>query len=346
MTPRALIIDDDTGIRRVVRSVLDSLGHGYCEAGSQESARKIIGAEPLSYILLDMEIPEKELRGLPRIQNGLNLLEEIVQSPGTAHIPVIVMTAHGARDPQLAVEVLTNGAANWINKPFPSTGRTLDKVIKQTLAKRPARATPRTASGPEPKPFTGGEMTFFPDRVELCNVKIAGLQSHTHIRKILDCLRKKNSMGRYVAFSGEELATQIGAGDANTVFSAIAEFRKKARSLLGKEAGFICGDDDVIENSGGYRLKASITICEGAGVDTAVNIEPPNHTQHTAESRQQWIVEQLQNGVQLRLIDITKAFSYSKRTALRDIGQLRERGIVVYHGDPRDGYYSLASKSK
>lgn len=344
MQHRALIVDDDASIRRIVRSVLDSLGHKYAEASSQESARKILARGGFTYALLDLEIPEKDSRGIPRIPNGLNLLEEIVANAETANLPVIVMTAHGTEKPHLAVECLTTGAANWINKPFPVTDRTLDKVIKQTLSKRPARSNPLPKPATEErKAFAGGELVFYPDRVELSGVKVAGAQGMTHIRQILDALKKKNSTGRHVAFSGEELAEMVSAEGQNSISSTIGEFREKVVDLLRKNAGLECGEYGVIENAGGYRFAAGIVVVDGApGKDAPEAIVPPTGKGHTAQSRQDWIVDQLKRGTLLRVADIVKAFGCSNRTAIRDTGELKKKGLVQYHGDAKDGYYTLS----
>lgn len=345
MQHRALIVDDDASIRRIVRSVLDSLGHKYAEASSQESARKILAGGGFTYVLLDLEIPEKDLRGIPRIQNGMNFLEEVSSEPATAAIPVIVMTAHAANNNRLIMDCIDTGASNYIDKPFPITQRTLDSVIKHTLRKRPGRLAPVIAQKGKPKQFEGGILAFFSDRVELCGVRIAGGENSTHIRKILDLLRKKNSAGRYVAFSGEELADEIGAESQNSISGTITEFREKVCNLLLKELSIECGEYGLIENAGGYRYAANIDVCG--------NEQSPEHTQAPAiavpsskqldkPERQAWIFEQCKNGVRLRLADIMKALRCSDRTAIRDTGDLKKKGLIQYHGDAKSGYYSLS----
>lgn len=344
MQHRALIVDDDASIRRIVRSVLDSLGHQYDEASSQESARKIIMKGLSTYVLLDLEIPEKDSRGLPRIQNGLNLLEEIANNPETLSLPVIVMTAHGSNNNHLAVECLTTGAANWINKPFPVTDRTLDKVIKQTLSKRPVRLPPPPSTSGKLKPFEGGVLSFLPSQVELEGHRVAGGDSV--MRSILEELRVKNAAGKFTKHSTEELARKIRCdGGPNTITRSIYEFRKKVTQVMQDRAGVSCEEGDVIESVDGYRFKEWITI-SGVNDSTCAleKVEPPPNEaiqRKDAESRQKWILEQLERGVRLRVVDIVEAFKCSPRTAFRDTDSLRKKKLIKFHGERNDGHYVL-----
>jgi DNA-binding NtrC family response regulator len=108
---RALVVDDDRQILEAVADILTSLGHAYDLASTQEEARGYLGSGRHDYVLLDLEIPVRQ-GGLPRIQNGLNLLAETLKAPGMENVPVIVMTAHGRDGPHLAVEAMKTGAVD------------------------------------------------------------------------------------------------------------------------------------------------------------------------------------------------------------------------------------------
>ena len=47
--------------------------------------------------------------------------------------PVIVITAHGNDGPHQGVDCIRMGATDYIPKPFPIRGRTLDKAILEAL---------------------------------------------------------------------------------------------------------------------------------------------------------------------------------------------------------------------
>jgi CheY-like chemotaxis protein len=338
MKHKCLIVDDDAAIRRVAARVAISLNHGHAEAASMESARKRL--TDVTYILLDMELPETDSRGFPRIQNGLNLLEEWVQSPETAHIPIIVMTAHGKTDPTLAVEVLTAGAANWINKPFPATGRTLDKVIKETLSKRTTKQPPVDIQPRKGQHFAGGELSFQPSHISLLGHKIAGDDSL--IRNIYEELSVKDQRGVYVKFTAEEFAERFRCdGGASSVRKAIADSRKKiVRTLLDRE-GIICTENDVIQSVDGYQLKVWITVNRQPSVEERPRAAEPANPKNTSEGRRAWILDQVRNGVELRLSEICAVFKCSKRTALRDTEMLKKEGLLDFQGEPLRGYYVL-----
>ena len=99
--------------------------------------------------------------------------------------------------------MIKRGATDLIQKPFPSTGRTPDKAIKEVLAGK--HAPPQAVTPAKPKkaqPFKGGELVFYPDRVELCGTKIIGDTGIGHMRKILEALKETKASGKFVAYSG------------------------------------------------------------------------------------------------------------------------------------------------
>ena len=127
MTHRALVVDDDPDVLEMVGDILKSLGHKHDDATCQEEARKLLASNRYSYYLLDLEIPVEADHGFPRIQNGENLLAEIVQQRGARKEPIIVITGHGKKGPELAVRMMKLGAADYITKPFATVGKTLDR---------------------------------------------------------------------------------------------------------------------------------------------------------------------------------------------------------------------------
>lgn len=266
MPHEALVIDDDPEVREMVAEILDSLGHRYDMATCQEEARTLLCSKRYSYYLVDLEIPVRTGKGLPRIQNGENLIAEIVQQRGTRKEPIIVITGHGKQGPALAVRMMKLGAADYVTKPFPPTGETLDKAIREALAKTSedgAVTSGQSTTAPKSAvPFEGGRMVFFHDRVELCGATI--IKGHVRIRKILDRLRQQRPGGRFVAYSGAKLAREleIVAGQ-NAIAEAIRDFRDEVFDSL-KARGITCGRQDVIRSGGcGYRLAEWIVVEDG-----------------------------------------------------------------------------------
>ena len=259
MTYEALIIDDDPAIQETVADILDSLGHKYDQARSQEDARRLIAKKEYSYYLLDLELPVRTGRGLPRIQNGENLLGEIVRLKGNQKAPIIVMTGHGLDCPDLAVRVMKHGAVDYVKKPFPPTGNTLDRAIMEAIGSPKPKRTAQSAGRRESTPFAGGEMVFYRDRVTLCGATV--VEGRTRMRHILDILREKRPNGKYIALSGAKLAAKLGAVNGqNAISEAVKTFRDTVIEQLELQ-GIVCGREDVLLSRGtGYRLAEWIVV--------------------------------------------------------------------------------------
>ncbi len=265
MTYRALVVDDDPDVLEVVGDILQSLVHEHDDATCQEEARRLLDRNSYSYYLLDLEIPVHANRGFPRIQNGENLLAEIAARRGPGREPIIVITGHGRDGPQLAVEMMKLGANDYITKPFATVGKTLDRAILDALARHndgngsPVEVRP-AFTGPT-APFEGGELTFFPDRVELCGTTV--IEGPIRIRGILEELRARRSNGKYVAFSGAKLAQRLGiVAGQNAIAEAVKDFRDEVIDAL-MTRGIACGRNGVILSGGcGYRLAEWIKVRE------------------------------------------------------------------------------------
>lgn len=363
MSFHALVVDDSPDILEDVKDRLESLGHTCDCATCQRDARDHLAQNEYSYVLLDLEIPTRY--GKPsRIPNGQSLLREIREMEGHELTPIIVMTSHGHDSPDLAVEVFRgNGATDYLKKPFPDLGHTLEKVVQDALAacgrSHPGAATKSTAVRQlPPQPFEHGEMVFREDRVELCGVKICGSPESGLIRLILDELRRMNTHGRFEAYSGEGLAKRIDCSTGqNGVAGAVREFRKKVVELLSNEANIQCGPRDIIQSGGrGYRLTEKITVRDADDPVTDRNDpandpvngqrDPVNDPVSVADDpenndRQRWALEQMVGGRPVRLGDLEDEFGCSKTTAKRDLASLRKRGLITFEGPPKTGHWRL-----
>ena len=178
------------------------------------------------------------------------------------HTPVIAIADPDTDDPDLAVHVMQKGATDYIRKPFPKVGRTLDEVIKSALAPTPTQTSNTAKPTDPPKPFTGGELTFFEHHVELCGVTILEDTARGCGWAVLDALRQQRN-GKYVSHSGGQLARLIDKQlGENTISQCIVSLRKRISDTMLRERNFIVGKHDIIANKGhGYRFNADkITI--------------------------------------------------------------------------------------
>lgn len=366
MSYRALVIEDDPLIAREVAAILEtSLGHKHDLVIDQESARKRIEAGGYDYVLLDLEIPIRDGIGFPRLQNGINLLDQIRTSGPMRHIPVIVMTSHGCDSPDLAVDVMLKGATNYVKKPFAKVGRkTLDEVIKSALA--PAQDKGKSDAKPAgaAQPFTSGELVFFEHHVELCGVTILEDTSRGRSWDILNALRQQRD-GKFVSFSGERLAKRIDKSlGENTVSQCIVALRKRITETMLRERNLKVGRGDVISNQGhGYRLNGDkITVRQGQAEMSPPGVVPANvprdmapgtgtsqgqgHDGDILNERQDWFIAELRAGRSPQRADIEEKFGCSDKTAKRDLADLRDRGEIEFVSKPSPGHYRLRAAEK
>ena len=117
---RILIVDDDTDIRLILRSVLESYGYHCDEAYNGLIALEKIKTNDYALILLDYSMP---------VMNGLEVIQRLGPASGSFRPHVVMMTANS--DYTLRVQALEAGAAEVLTKPFDihhvllTIGRTL-----------------------------------------------------------------------------------------------------------------------------------------------------------------------------------------------------------------------------
>jgi len=105
MKPRVLVVDDDAGIRYMLREILESAGFDVDEAPDGEAALERFAAAPADLVVTDLRMPRLD---------GMGLLARLqTQSPAPR---VVVITAHGSE--RQAVAAMKAGAIDYFRKPF------------------------------------------------------------------------------------------------------------------------------------------------------------------------------------------------------------------------------------
>ena len=311
MNIHALIIDDDPAIRETLTDRLESLGHTFDQAASQEEGEELLREKRFDYVLLDLELPLR--RGRPAsLEAGKNLLRDAIANPLIQRVGFIVVTAFGHDTPDLAVEVMKIGAVDFVRKPYHG----LENAIRDFL-KRRTNPQPPITNG-RPRDFAGGEMVFLSDRVELNGVEICGDGGEGIMRGILEQLAHRDTDGAFVRLPAKILADRFGEDKTHSVAVAIKRFRERVTRLM-KAGGVLIGLEDVIvtrQGGAGYQLAPSLTV------RAEVAVAAPGHENRkeaTAEDRQKWFVSQLRKGRSLRRADIEEQFGISLATAKRDL---------------------------
>ena len=100
-----LVIDDDTTLRRTLRTSLESFGHEAAEARDSHQALEALGRRTFDAALLDLRLAEEQ---------GLDLLPRLLAlAPG---LHVVIVTAYATIE--TAVEAMRRGAFDYLPKPF------------------------------------------------------------------------------------------------------------------------------------------------------------------------------------------------------------------------------------
>jgi DNA-binding response OmpR family regulator len=119
-----LIVDDETNVRLMLRTTLESAGYGVIEAADGLGALTQVRDRACDLILLDLRMPKLD---------GMETLARL-RRQGDA-TPVVMLTAHGSIPD--AVAAMKLGAIDFLTKPI--TPRELRVVVSDVLGRNDAR---------------------------------------------------------------------------------------------------------------------------------------------------------------------------------------------------------------
>jgi DNA-binding NtrC family response regulator len=120
-----LVVDDEPGIRDLLREILEEEGYEVRLAENGESARAALLEKTPDLVLLDIWMPDVD---------GLTLLKEWV-AEGQLAMPVVMMSGHGTI--HTAVEATRLGAFDFLEKPVPY--KKLLQTVERALSSRQVR---------------------------------------------------------------------------------------------------------------------------------------------------------------------------------------------------------------
>jgi CheY-like chemotaxis protein len=121
-----LVVDDDAGVRSVLRKVIESMGHEVLEAGDSLSALDVLSRGQIGLALCDIRMPGRD---------GVWLVDQILtRFPST---PVALATGLMEMDPHVT---LRQGVVGYVTKPFKR--QEIADVIRLAAAAKPS-APPR-----------------------------------------------------------------------------------------------------------------------------------------------------------------------------------------------------------
>ncbi len=101
-----LVVDDDEANRTLLRDSLETHGYDIIEAENGEQALQKVEQRPPDVILLDVMMPRMD---------GFEVCRRLKKDPGTAHIPILMVTALSERMERMMG--IAAGASDFLSKP-------------------------------------------------------------------------------------------------------------------------------------------------------------------------------------------------------------------------------------
>lgn len=126
ITDKILVVEDDAGILRFIRSALEGQGYDVISATTGAEALAFAGSHCPDLMLLDLGLPD---------MNGVKIIEELRK---WSRMPIVVVSARTHENDK--IEAFDLGADDYVTKPF-STGELLARV---RVSLRHARGTMRS----------------------------------------------------------------------------------------------------------------------------------------------------------------------------------------------------------
>jgi two-component system OmpR family response regulator len=169
LTKRILAIDDDEGIRSLVREYLTENGFEVLLGVNGDDMNRILGTQSVDLVVLDVKLPGEDGFSLARALRS------------RSNLPIIMLTGQGQEIDRVAG--LELGADDYLTKPF--SPRELLARIRAVLRRREPTAADASAPAPRRDPrayrFAGWELALgtrrltAPDgrQVELTNSEFA-----------------------------------------------------------------------------------------------------------------------------------------------------------------------------
>ncbi len=226
VTKSVMIIEDDEGIRLVLRTALEEEGYQVLECETGEQALTLTQDEAADVVLVDLRLP------------GIHGLDVVRSLRATSRVPIIVVTAQV--DSHDVVAGLEAGADDYVTKPF---------VTKELLARIRTQIRRSSDDSTKAGPLSCGPYEL---RAATAEVLVAGQAvalSRTEFKLLEELMEAEERV-----LSRDELLRNVWGyrhpGDGRVVDNLIYRLRSKIEDDPAQPAHL------VTVRGFGYRLKA------------------------------------------------------------------------------------------
>ena len=125
MTLRLLLVDDDPGLRALLRATLDAVDVQVEEAEDVPSALAVIRRRRPDAIVLDVNLPGMD---------GLAFTRQLKRDRATKDIPIVILSGSDGGNSEAALEA---GADSFLGKPFsPLELLAIDRTVEARALRR------------------------------------------------------------------------------------------------------------------------------------------------------------------------------------------------------------------
>ena len=124
---RVLVVEDDVHSAVLFRKLLEK--RCGCEVTVTESVEQILGLCRQGAVdLVVMDVSLNNSRWEDRAVNGVEICQLIKRDPATAHIPIVLATAHAMRGDAESL-LADSGADDYVAKPIVDHGEFVKRIL-------------------------------------------------------------------------------------------------------------------------------------------------------------------------------------------------------------------------
>jgi two-component system chemotaxis response regulator CheY len=118
----ALVVDDFTTMRRIIRNILRELGFGnVVDAEDGAAAVKVLESQKVDVVISDWNMP---------VMTGLELLKWVRANEATKNLPFLMVTAEAQKEN--IMDAVKAKVSNYVVKPF--TAQSLAEKLQKILS--------------------------------------------------------------------------------------------------------------------------------------------------------------------------------------------------------------------